>query len=382
MVSLLILKVLYNLSDEQLVLERWEMNAYFQYFSGEQHQRWGAPCAPSDLVYFTKRIGKKGAEKILKHSIEKHGKHSQEPHVSVDTTVQEKNITYPTDAKQYKKIIDKAVKIAQTNKISLRRSYKRTAKQLLRATHNSTHPRRRVKAQAARGKLKTIAGRLVRELERHLPAEVAKQELTLFKKVLAQGKYSKEKCYSLHEPQVYCMSKGKAHKRYEYGCKASLVVTQNSGIIVGAMTFARNRYDGHTLEEALAQSQQLTGRRAKSATVDRGYKGTGSLLGTQINSPKPASSKDTAYQRRRKRRHFSRRAAIEAVIGHLKSDHRAGRNYLKGALGDSVNFIMAAAGFNFKKLMKKLKGELFWHFTQLCYPMRLGFERYFLLLEQ
>ena len=178
------------------------------------------------------------------------------------------------------------------------------------------------------------------------------------------------------------MSKGKAHKRYEYGCKASLVVTQNRGIIVGAMTFARNRYDGHTLEEALAQSQQLTGRRAKIATVDRGYKGTGSLLGTQINRPKPASSKDTAYQRRRKRRHFSRRAAIEAVIGHLKSDHRAGRNCLKGALGDSVNFIMAAAGFNFKKLMKKLKGELFWHFTQLSYPMRLGFEGYFLLLEQ
>ena len=84
----------------------------------------------------------------------------------------------------------------------------------------------------------------------------------------------------------------------------------------------------------------------------------------------------------RRRNHFRRRAAIEAVIGHLKSDHRAGHNCLKGALGDGVNLIMAAAGFNFKKLMKKLKGELFWYFTQLGYPMRLRFEGYFLLLEQ
>ena len=170
------------------------------------------------------------------------------------------------------------------------------------------------------------------------------------------------------------MSKGKAHKKYEYGCKASLVVTQNSGIIVGAMTFAHNRYDGHTLQEALAQSHQLTGLRAKSATVDRGYKGAEALLGTQINRPKPASSKDTACQRRKKRSHFRRYATIEAVIGHLKSDHRAGRNYLKGALGDSVNCMMVAVGFNFKKLMKKLKRELFWHFTQLGCPMRLRFK--------
>ena len=106
-------------------------------------------------------------------------------------------------------------------------------------------------------------------------------------------------------------------KKYEYGCKASLVVTQNSGIIVGAMTFARNRYDGHTWQEGLAQSHQLTGLRAKTATVDRGYKGAEALLGTQINRPKPASSKDTAYQRRKRRNHFRRRAAIEAVIGHL-----------------------------------------------------------------
>ncbi|GLB53895.1 hypothetical protein NBRC110019_29360 [Neptunitalea chrysea] len=110
MTSLLLLKSIYNLSDEKLVEEHWEMNAYFQYFSGEQQQHWGQPCAASDLVHFRQRIGESGVEKILKHSIDKHGKDGQDPDVSVDSTAQEKNITYPTDAKLHKKIIDKCVK--------------------------------------------------------------------------------------------------------------------------------------------------------------------------------------------------------------------------------------------------------------------------------
>ena len=273
MVSLLILKSIYNLSDEVLVEQHWEMNVYFQYFSGSQLQGWGQPCAASDLTHFRQRIGELGVEKILKHSIDKHGEDSQDPNVSVDSTAQEKNITYPTDAKLHKKIIDRCVKRAKKEKITLRRSYKRTAKQLLRDTYNGSHPKRRKKANAARRKLKTIAGRLVRELERKLPSENYTKELELYKKVLTQEKTSKNKIYSLHEPEVYCMSKGKAHKKYEYGCKASVVLTQKTGIIVGAMTFKTNIYDGHTLEEVLEQTKQLTGKIPKTATVDRGYQG-------------------------------------------------------------------------------------------------------------
>jgi len=366
MVSLLILKSIYNLSDEKLVEEHWEMNVYFQYFSGKKHQQWKQPCAASDLVYFRKRIGIQGVEKIFKHSIDIHGNDSQDPNVSIDSTVQEKNITYPTDSKLQKKIIDKCVKTAKEEGLFLRRSYKRTSKQLVRDTYNGTHVKRRKKANAAKRKLKTIAGRLVRELERKLPSSsIKRRDLEIFKKVLSQTTKSKNKIYSLHEPEVYCIAKGKAHKKYEYGCKASVVLTQKTGIIVGAMTFKTNVYDGHTLEDVLTQTKELTGRYPLNAWVDRGYKGKKTIGETNINMPKPPLKRDSEYQKRKKRKHFRKRAAIEPIIGHLKQDHRAVRNYLKGQDGDSINFIMAAAGFNFNKLMKKLKAAISWLFFKL-----------------
>lgn len=355
MTSLLILKSMYNLSDEKLVEEHWEMNAYFQYFGGLEHQKWGQPCAASDLVHFRQRIGESGVEKIFRHSIEKHGKDGEDPDVSVDSTVQEKNITFPTDSKLHKKIIDKCVAKAKKEGVELRRSYKRTSKQLLRDTYNGSHPRRRKKSKASRRKLKTIAGRLVRELERKLPSGEFTAELELFKKVLAQEKNSRNKIYSLHEPEVYCISKGKAHKKYEFGCKASVVLTQRTGIIVGAMTFKENVYDGHTLQDVLQQTTDLTGIIPKTATVDRGYQGKQKIGQTTVLLPKPPLKRDSEYQKRKKRKHHRRRAAIEPIIGHLKSDHRAARNFLKGQVGDSMNFIMAAAGFNFRKLMLKLQ---------------------------
>jgi len=363
MVSLLILKALYDLSDEALVEEHWEMNAYFQFFSGKTTQQWGQPCSASDLSHFRKRIGKQGAEKVFQHSIALHGEEAQDKHVSVDTTVQEKNITYPTDGKLHKKICDQCVKIAQACSITLRRSYARTTKQLLRDTYNGNHPKRRKKAATARRKLKTIAARLVRELRRKLPSGAYSEELSTFEQVLGQSKNSKDKIYSLHEPEVYCIAKGKAHKKYEYGCKASLVLTQNTGIIVGAMVLDKNIYDGHSLQGAIEQTVRLTGQAPQTATVDRGYRGKNQVGTTQVIRPSKPLKRDNTYQKRKKRRHCRRRAAIEPVIGHLKSDHRVMRNYLKGNLGDHVNFLMAASAFNFKKMMKKLKKKLFCLFS-------------------
>jgi len=365
MVGLLILKAMYNLSDEVLVEQHWEMNVYFQFFCGQDVQVWGPPCAASDLSHFRHRIGEAGVEKIFQHSIDKHDKDGRDPNVSVDTTAQEKNITYPTDAKLHKKIIDRCVKKAKKEGITLRRSYKRTSKQLVRDTYNGSHPKRRKKANAAKRKLKTIAGRLVRELEGKLPEGSYSNELALYRLVLAQQKNSKNKIYSLHEPEVYCMSKGKAHKRYEYGCKASLVLTQKTGIIVGAMTFKENFYDGHTLPDVLKQTAKLTGITPKTATVDRGYQGKQMVGPTRINIPKAPLKKDNDYQKRKKRKHHRRRAAIEPIIGHLKADHRVARNFLKGQVGDSINFMMAAAGFNYKKLMVKLKEKALWLFFEV-----------------
>lgn len=207
---------------------------------------------------------------------------------------------------------------------------------------------------------------MIRELDRELPVDcLERASLDIFRKVLNQTTKSKNKIYSLHDPEVYCIAKGKAHKKYEYGCKASVVLTQKTGIIVGAMTFKTNVYDGHTLEDVLIQTKKLTGKPPINAWVDRGYKGKQLVGETIINMPKPPLKKDTEYQKRKKRKHFRKRAAIEPIIGHLKQDYRAAKNYLKGQIGDSINFMMAAAGFNFRKLMKKLKTSIVWIILKL-----------------
>ena len=221
MVSLLILKQLYNLSDESMV-DRWVENPYFQFFTGETVFQWSFPCHPTDLVYFRKRIGEEGIKKIFQVSIDLHGKKAKEKEVLVDTTVQEKNITFPTDTKLYKRIIEHCVGIAKKERITLRQSYRRTTKKLLHAQRFRNHPKNRKKARAAQKKLKTIAGRLVRELERKLPASSLgrySQEIALFQKIVAQKRNSTNKIYSIHEPQVYCISKGKDNKKYEFVSK-------------------------------------------------------------------------------------------------------------------------------------------------------------------
>lgn len=142
MVSLLILKSVYNLSDEKLVEEHWIMNPYFQYFSGFDQMQWEQPCAASDLVHFRNRIGEDGVEKIFKNSIDIHGDDSQDKHVSIDATAAEKNITYPTDSKLAKKIIDKCVKISKQENITLRMTYAKEVKNLMKNAYNASHPKR------------------------------------------------------------------------------------------------------------------------------------------------------------------------------------------------------------------------------------------------
>ena len=273
MVSLLILKQLDDLSDEQVVWN-WTQNPYFQFFSGEAEFQWQLPCDSSELTHFRKRIGAEGAEKILKASVLLHGKKATEGEVIADTTVQEKNITYPTDSKLHKKIIQKCVNIAAEQNLKLRRSYKRTVPKLMKAQHNSSHPKRAKKANKARRKLKSIAGSLVRELRRKLPSEALKdyeEDLCLYEKVLAQKRNDKNKIYSLHEPEVCCISKGKEHRKYEFGQKASVIKTMDEGIIAGAQSFEANPYDGHTLDKALGQVESITSKRPAQCYVDRGY---------------------------------------------------------------------------------------------------------------
>ena len=357
MVSLLILKQMYNLGDE-IVVERWVQNPYWQYFSGEKDFQWKLPVEPSDLVHFRKRIGEEGVKKILGISISLHGKEAMESEVVVDTTVQEKNITFPTDVKLHKKIIEQCRKIAKTEEIEQRQSYKRTVKKLVMAQRFRNHPKNKKKAYASARKMRTIAGRVVRELERELSEEQKQKyekRLEIFNKILRQKKNDKEKIYSIHEPKVYCISKGKEHKKYEFGSKASIVITKKSGIIVGAYSLEKNEYDGHTLSKALEQCEQLRGLRPTAAIADRGYKGSTRIGETEIHIPKPPKKGTSEYEKKKARARFRRRAEIEPIIGHLKTDNRLSRNFLKGVTGDATNVMLAAAAFNFRKWMRKLK---------------------------
>jgi IS5 family transposase len=362
MVGCMLLKQMYGLSDEAFV-DRWIENPYMQYFCGETYFQFEKPFDPSEFVHFRKRLGTDGAEKLLKLSISLFEKQEvEEKEVLVDTTVQEKNITYPTDAKLHKKIIDGCRKIAEKEDLKLRQSYTRTLGQLMIEQRFREHPRRKKKAMAAARKIKTIAGRLVRDVERSLDVkdrlEAYDEQLWLYYRVLGQRRDSHHKIYSFHAPEVSCISKGKDHKKYEFGNKSGFVITKNSGIILGAMAFEGNPYDGHTLEPQLDQVSLLMGRLPKVALVDRGYKGRKTILGVEIRMPGSGRGK-TAYEKYKDRARFRRRASIEPVIGHLKSDHRMLRNYLKGVEGDMINTIMAAVAFNMMKKIRQIRNAIY-----------------------
>ena len=365
MCGLLILKHLRNLSDESVV-EQWSENAYYQYFCGMQEFAPGVPCASSELVHFRHRIGEKGIELIFQESIRVNNEGGDDEHHDVafiDSTVQEKNITYPTDAKLHKKIVRKVLDIVHKLDLPLRQSYTFVLKRIYRDQRFRNHPKNRQKALRADKKLRTIAGRLVRELKRNLGEHLGYTELIeRFEAILAQRRHSGKKIYSIHEPQVQCISKGKEHKKYEFGNKVS-VIRSATGIILGARSF-RNEYDGHTIEASLEQVERLTHRKIKILAGDRGYRGRKEVNGTRILIPDTPKQSDSRHQRRKKHKLFCKRAGIEPTIGHLKSDHRLGRNFYKGLAGDAINILLAAAAYNFKRAMKAL-----WDFIKIISQM-------------
>lgn len=360
-VGCLMLKRLYNLGDETLA-KAWQMNPYMQYFTGEAHFNHRFPCDPSDFSHFRKRIGEEGVEKIFAHSVALHGKDAKTKSVVSDSTVQENDTTFPTDAKLANKVIENCNKIAKKEKVDQRQSYTRTAKQLLRDTYNAKHPKRAKRAKKAQKKLRTIAGRLVRELECKLSSQTLegyREELQRYKKVLAQQRSDKDKIYSLHKPYTACIAKGKVGKPYEFGNKVGITATMGKRIIITAVeAFMGNPHDGRTIEPLLEQCHRLHGHVPREVVYDRGGRVKGGKIGkTIISVPGPPLKKDSAYQKRKKRKKFRRRAAIEPVIGHLKKNFRMQRNYLKGEKSPKINAMMAATGWNLKKLMEKLKEE-------------------------
>jgi len=182
------------------------------------------------------------------------------------------------------------------------------------------------------------------------PSNKLSELLTLADRLFTQVKKDKNKLYSVHAPEVECIAKGKAHKRYEFGCKVSIATTSRDNWVIGVQALHSNPYDGHSLKEMLVQVKSLTGRIPKSAYCDQGYRGHGYEGDTTVHIV------DRKHKRlSRTERHWrGRRSAIEPVIGHLKHDHRMGRNYLKGVTGDHLNALMSGCGRNLRKLLQIL----------------------------
>lgn len=372
MVGMLLLKQLYNQSDES-VIDRWIENPYWQYFTGEEYFQHSAPFDPSDFVHFRKRVGEQGMEKVLSLTVRLHSASAQEEEVMVDTTVQEKNITYPTDSKLAYKIIKYCWGYAEAEGIRLRQSYRHVVKDLRLKLHNGTHPRRKKQAIKAMRRLKVIAGRLVRDIERKMSEEALSYygpSLALFQQVLMQDRTTANKRYSLHEPDVWCIAKGKAHKKYEFGCKVSVTRTSKSGVIVGMKSFKGNPYDGDTLYDALDQVERVRkdagGSRPVIAATDRGYRGRKMIGTTQILTPQRGKKDQTVNEKRKQQQRFRKRAGIEPVIGHLKDDHRMRRNFLARAMGDAVNCLLAGSAFNLKMRLNMIRASLWAFLRKIC----------------
>jgi IS5 family transposase len=364
--GLLLLKEMFKESDESVV-ERWIENPYWQHFTGEEFFQNKQPFDPSEFVHFRKRLKETGFEFLLSQSVSLHPKAKSEKEVQIDTTVQEKNITFPTDAKLAKRVVDNCSKIAKMEGIAQRQTYKRVAKKHLRDAYFGHHPKRKKKATMARKKLRTIGNRVVRELENNMSDSLKKEyetEFIIYKKALTQERNSKDKIYSLHEPQTACIAKGKAHKAYEFGTKVTVVRGRKTGVITSVKRFSGNPHDSKTLEESLAQSERVRknigGTRPSIASTDRGFRGKTEVDGTQIMLPKN-KKESSKYKQEVARKRFRARAAIEPTISHLKRNHSLGLNFLKGVAGDIYNGLLAGIGYNLKLRFNQIKEQfIFW----------------------
>jgi IS5 family transposase len=356
MVGLHYLKHAFNESDESVV-ERWVENPYWQRFCGFEYMQHDPPLHPTALVKWRQRVGADRLAELLSETIdlavrEKHVRKAELRQINVDTTVQEKNITHPTDSKLLYRAIIALGRAARQRGIRLRQSYVRVAKRAAVKAGRYAHAKQFKRMRRELRKLRTFLGRMLRDIGRKAATIDNGLEMLLARatRIHQQRRTDKDKLYSLHEPEVCCISKGKAHKRYEFGQKVSLATTNRGNWFVAARLCQGNPYDGHTLADTLASAEHNSGVKLTDAFVDKGYRGHDYAGEAKVHIAGGSNSRLSRSQRKRKRR----RSAIEPKIGHLKSDHRMRRCFLKGLAGDATNAVLSAAGANLLKLLRRL----------------------------
>ena len=366
MAGLAILKFTFDLSDEELCA-RWVENPYFQFFCGEEFFLHELPFDRSSLTRWRQRMGEERVAGLLQESLPvavRTGAMAPQDtrRVVIDTTVQPKNVMFPTDAKLLNRARERLVTLARKTGLELRQSYRRVGKFALIKHRRYAHAHQFKRVGKALRKLKTYLGRTIRDITRQIAGEDELQDifhkpLHLAGRVLDQRKNQRgKKVYSLHAPEVECIGKGKAHCPYEFGVKVSVATTlkrsKGGQFALHAKALPGNPYDGHTLAEIVPEMEKTIGVELERIIADAGYKGHNAPLSHKFKV-------FTTGQKRRMtpaiKREMRRRAAIEPVIGHIKTEHRMGRNYLAHTQGDAINAVLAAAGYNFRLLLTWLR---------------------------
>jgi IS5 family transposase len=366
MAGLAILKHTYDLSDEVLC-ERWVENPYYQFFCGEEFFQHRLVFDRSSLTRWRNRMGEERLQALIQESLSiavrtEAVKPSELSRVIVDTTVQPKNVMFPTDAKLLNRAREKLVRLAKLTGLDLRQSYERVGKFALIQHQRYAHAKQFKRANRMLKKLRTYLGRVIRDIRRKIAGDAAlevkfERLLMLARRVREQQQRQRgPKVYSLHAPEVECIGKGKAHRPYEFGVKVSVATTlshaKGGQFVTHVKALPGNPYDGHTLATVIPDMEALVGNTIARILVDKGYRGHNA----------PPDYKFRVFISGQKRgvtpsikRALRRRAAVEPVIGHLKAEHRMGRNYLWFRRGDATNAVLAAVGYNFRRLIRWLR---------------------------
>jgi transposase, IS5 family len=364
MVGLAILKHTYDLSDEVLC-ERWVENPYYQFFCGEEFFQHRRVFDRSSLTRWRQRMGEEKLQALLQESLSVASKTeaikpSDLNRIIVDTTVQPKNVMFPTDARLLNRAREILVRLARGAGIRLRQSYARVGKFALIKHQRYAHAKQFKRANRALRTLRTYLGRIIRDVARKvggngsaLSESALLRMLALAQRVLEQKQHQRgAKVYSLHAPEVECIGKGKAHRPYEFGVKVSVATTlahaKGGQFVTHVKALPGNPYDGHTLATVIPDMEALIGNIIERLILDKGYRGH--------NAPPEYKFRVFISGQKRRmtpkiKRELRRRSAVEPVIGHLKSEHRMGRNYLWHRQGDATNAVLAAVGYNFRRLI-------------------------------
>src|SRR6187431_1482058 len=365
-IGLLLLKQIYGLSDEG-VCERWVYDPYFQYFTGEEFFQHEFPHERSDLSHWRNRLGDR-LELLLAESLRvAHAsgalRSKDLARVTVDTTVQPKNITFPTDAKLLHAAIKGLNRLAKKHGVRLRQSYIRIAKRAAMMAGRYAHAKQFNRHRRQLRILRTRLGRLIRDIRRKIGGQ--EHIAAAFKVPLARASQIRSqqqrqrgwKLYSFHAPETECIGKGKASAPYEFGVKASIVTTNARApgglFVLHAKSLPGNPYDGHTLRDVIDDTQKLTGCKIERAYVDKGYRGHDAQNPGRVFISGQKRGVFGAIKRE-----LRRRSAIEPVIGHMKAEGHLGRCYLKGRDGDAANVILIAVGYNFRRILAWLRDFL------------------------